>query len=175
MKPRKILVAATIGLLSIGIVITAIPFFQSMSPTEQEHNNLPRVKTVGISPGEHKLLDYFPTVTSNHDWQLRAFVYRKLNGDLKVWRLFSKNGTVGMPDLTWSRPMFGCKEFGPTMIDGIVDETKSITCHDDGVPDYWRKEWRWTIEGKNLGTMVEDMDSVSGSIEGDFFVIQNSS
>ena len=175
MKSRKNLIATIFGLLSIGTVIAAIPFIQSMGPTAQAFNDLPRVKVAGIGPGQHKLQNYIPTHSSADDWQLHAFVYKKFDGELRVWRLFSKNGAVGMPDLSWSRPMLECRDFGPTIINGIVDETKPITCHDDNVSDYWRKEWRWTVDGKNLGKMVEDMDQVSGSIEGEYFVIQNRS
>ena len=169
------LVIATIVLISIGVIIAAIPFIQSMNPTAQAHNNLPRVRVTGIDPGQYRLENYIPSHSSSDDWKLVAFVYKKRNGELRVWRLFSKNGAVGMPDLSWTRPMLECQEFGPTRVDGIVDETKPITCHDDNISDFWKEEWRWTIDGKNMGKRVEDMDQVSGTIEGEFFVIRNSS
>lgn len=174
MKPKPILISSTIGLLAIGVILAAIPFLRSMGPTAQAFNDLPRINIAGIAPGEYRLESYIPTHTSADEWRLQAFVYKKINGEINAWRLFSKNGAVGMPDLRWVRPMFECKKFGPTEINGNIDETKPITCHDDDVSDYWRKEWRWTIDGKNMGNMVEDMDSISGSIEGDFFVVRNS-
>ena len=169
------LVIATIVLISIGVIIAAIPFIQSMNPSAQAQNNLPRVRVTGINPGQYRLENYIPSHSSSDDWKLVAFVYKKRNGELRVWRLFSKNGAVGMPDLSWTRPMLECQEFGPTRVDGIVDETQPITCHDDNISDFWKEEWRWTIDGKNMGKRVEDMDQVSGTIEGEFFVIRNSS
>lgn len=171
MKSRTYLVTTTIGLLSIGVVAVAIPFLKSMGPTAQALNDLPRVKITGIDPGEYRLQNYIPTHGSSDGWQLQLFIYRRFNGDLKVWRLFSKNDAVGMPDLSWTRPMLECRDFGPTVVNGLVDESRPITCHDDNVSDYWKNEWRWTIDGKNMGKMVEDMVPVSGSIEGEFFVI----
>lgn len=161
-------------MLAIAVVITVLPFLQSMKPSAEAINRLPRIKLTGIGPGDYRLLSYIPRLTDHDDWEITAFVYKKNNGELRVWRLLAKNGAVGMPDLRWLRPLVECKNFGPTVVNGVVDESKPITCHDDGVSAYWRQEWRWSIDGKNMGKTVEDMDALSGSIEGDYFVIQNS-
>ncbi len=173
MISRTSLVAAIAGMLLIALVVAIVPFLQSMNPTARAYNDLPRIKLTGLAPGDYRLADYLPQHTAPGDWTIKAFVYKKHSGEINVWRLPARNGAVGMPDLSWWRPLFECRNFGPTVVNGIVDETGPITCHDDKVSDYWRREWRWTIDGKNLGKMVEDLDPVFGSVQGEFFVVRN--
>jgi hypothetical protein len=121
------------------------------------------------------LIPYTPKHVGFNDWILQVFVYRKLDGTLKVWRVPTKNDSVGMPDLHWWRPMLECENFGPTKVNGMVDETLPIKCHDKETSEFWGTEWQWTIEGENMGKRVEDMDFVSGSVEGEFYVFQGRS
>ncbi|MEM7016675.1 MAG: hypothetical protein AAF512_04955 [Pseudomonadota bacterium] len=175
MNKRKILTIALAGIALLTLFLAAIPFTQSMWPTERAEAALPQVKVSNINPGEYSVLPYTARNVGFHDWTLKVFVYRKLDGTYNVWRVPTKYDSVGMPDLHWWRPMLECKNFGPTEVDGAVDETMPIKCHDEEYSDFWGTEWQWTIDGKNLGEMVEDMDFIPGSVEGEFYVFQGSS
>ena len=81
-----------------------------------------------------------------------------------------------MPDVHWWQPVYECKNFGPTIINGIVDETKEIKCHDKAsLYANWPDIWYWDIDGKNLVTKRTDLEETIGTIEGNYFVFRKSS
>ena len=73
-------------------------------------------------------------------------------------------------------PFYDCENFGPTFINGVVDESQPIKCHDSTMPSkWWSEHWQWSIEGKNLAGFVDDLKRAEGEIHGEYFVIgQNS-
>ena len=81
-----------------------------------------------------------------------------------------------MPDLLWVRPFYLCQMFGPTIENGIVDESKPIICHDEDLPSkWWAERWRWDIRGKALDPMMEDLRTTRGILDGKYFIVGKSS
>ncbi len=70
--------------------------------------------------------------------------------------------------------MFPCGNFGPTEVDGSIDETAPIRCHDRQGPEWWTDMWLWSIDGKNHSGQVDDMEPAKGIIEGGYFVVGKS-
>jgi hypothetical protein len=77
-----------------------------------------------------------------------------------------KNGLVGMPDLHWWKPFHNCAQFK------IIKESKKsiITCSDQSISDWWAGEWRWDMNGVNLGKFVDDLEPAKGIVEGGYFI-----
>lgn len=171
MNRRKVLLYLTFVMLTFGLGMAAFPFLQSFNPNAKAIAALPRIDISDIEIGQTKIvkLGVYPELWTGHEWSL--FFYRTQSNELLSWHIPTRDGAVGMPDLQWWRPMYDCKEFGPTVVDGEVDESKPITCHDTDLPSsWWEEEWRWNISGSSLGSMVVDMYKATGSFEGKYFV-----
>lgn len=175
METGRTLTAILVGLAVIGILGAAIPFLRSMEPSAKAIAALPRVKITGLNVGSYRSQVSSEKYADTSGWTWKVLLYRKSETTIKAWRIPTRNGAVGMPDLHWWRPFFKCEEFGPTLVNGVVDESLPIKCHDESASDFWRNEWKWDIDGKNLGTMVDDLNSIDGTIEGEFFVFSGRS
>ena len=170
---RKILIAAVLGLGTFGLLVASVAFIKSMSMSAKAIADLPRIDISSLENGQYGVFDLGKEYFGH---KLSLFIYKKHNGALKVFQVPSKNGMVAMPDISWWRPFYECKKFGPSIKNGVVDESLPIKCHDKNLPSkWWGNEWRWSIEGENLGKMVEDLRTVSGTVEGKYYVYKQSS
>ena len=160
----------------VGVVFFSIPFIRSMLPSERAVSNLPHVNISAISPGQFVLLEHPRPYEIWKGYLLSILVYRRSIDSVIVWEVPARGGSVGMPDRHWWRPFYDCENFGPTFINGVVDESQPIKCHDSTMPSkWWSEHWQWSIEGKNLAGFVDDLKRAEGEIHGEYFVIgQNS-
>ena len=162
-----------------------VPFFGSLKPSEKAEANRPRIDISDLNKGTFKIVEHskfgylyvkhpkFGVLYGDYMWGL--FFYKDNNGAVHVWDVPILNGHVAMPDMRWWVPTFECKHFGPSLTDGLVDESLPIKCHDvvhDVDPDmaWWLEQWQWSINGKNLKGMVSDMNQATGIIEQDYFI-----
>lgn len=85
----------------------------------------------------------------------------------------TRNSEVGLPDHHWWQVYFDCKKFGPAVSNGVIDETKPITCSDDLESKYGirNNRWQWSIDGKALANYLDDMDRIEGAVEGGYYVL----
>jgi hypothetical protein len=172
MNRRKLLVKGTVIIGLVGLSLTMIPFIMSLSPSPKADAALPRINVNQLAPGQF-LYQKHPIpgkLYNGYEWSI--LIYKKYDGSIKVWNLQTKNGGIGMPDIHWWRFIMDCQDFGPTKVNGQVDENLSIQCRDKSVSDWWRKQWAWDIDGKNVEGMVDDLEVTKGRVEGDYFVFQ---
>jgi hypothetical protein len=168
---KRILTYLVNGLAFIGIVALSVPFILSLNPSERVDASLPRVDLSSLEPGRHrtvrnpKLPEYYDGIV----WSV--LLIKKKDGQVKAWVIPTKNNTVMMPDIHWWRPMTPCETFGPTKLNGLIDEEAPIKCHDDSVPEWWADKWQWSIDGKNLSDQVDDMEPAVGVVEHGYFVL----
>lgn len=171
--------ALTIGMILIsilGLVLVTTPFIGSLRPNARGAAALPRIDISHIKPGTFELVPHpgYGAYFNGYDWSL--FIYRAVDGHFLFWDVPTKDGAVGMPDLRWWRPFHQCHNFGPTFVDDSVDEAQPITCHDSELPSqWWADQWKWDINGKAIGSMVDDMQSTRGSVKGKYFVFAKNS
>ncbi len=171
MGRKKVLAYLVGGLALIGLAIAFAPFVLSLNPSKRVDASLPRIKVSSLEPGKSMLVNHpqLPGSYSKTFWSI-LFV-RKHDGELKAWKVLTKDSAVLMPDLHWWRPFVPCKHFGPTEKDGRIDETAPIQCHDEPITEWWSKVWRWDIDGKNLSGQADDMESAKGVVEDGYFVV----
>ena len=163
-------------ILLIGVGFSFVPFFGSLGPGEKENAALPRIDISSIQPGSFEFRPHLAIgrLHSGYDWHV--LIYRKVDGSVNVWDVPMMDGMVGMPDLEWWRPFHKCQSFGPTVINGVVDESLPIMCHDVSLPsDGWSEQWRWDIDGNKLGTYVVNMYKTNGISEHGYFVFRKKS
>ena len=172
MDRKKLLLGAVFSLAIIGFLGTLTPFVSSMSPNAKADAHLERIDISKIEAGKPILTKPYAEYENgyNHyDWAL--LIYKKYDGNLNVWHVPTKGNFVGMPDIHWYRPSFKCAQFGPTFVNGKVDESKPIKCHYSSDPDSWFMGLEWDIDGNNIKGHVKDMRKAKGTIEGKYFVL----
>ena len=174
MNHRKLLTIGTITILLLGLVFVATPFIKSFAPSAKAISKISRIDISEIQEGNYKFFDHPTLASSSTGYKWAIMAYKKSDDSLKTWNIPMQGSSVGMPDLRWWRqPIENCKNFGPTLIKDVIDETKPIKCHDKKLPpQWWVDEWQWDIDGKSLGRMGDDLMPTKGVIEGDFFVFK---
>lgn len=178
-KLRKALLITVAVLCLLGLSVFMIALFSTLSPSGngKVEGQLPRIDVSNLLPGHYSIYRVPELAYTTMNFENQFMVYRKLNGELRVWQVPTDNGKVGMPDLYWWRPFYRCENFGPTMINGLVDESQPMRCHDQKLPsEAWGERWQWDLNGNALKVAdqgklrVDDMLTMGGSVEGKYFV-----
>ncbi len=173
MNRKKALALSTLLILIVGICLLFIPFAKSLLPSEKTISKTPRLDLADINKGNLKFFPHptFPEISNKYKWAV--LIYRKKDNSIKAWDVPVKNGNVGMPDLQWWRPTYQCKNFGPTIVEGLIDESQPIKCHDKKqLSKWWANEWRWDIDGNSLGSMVADLQKTRGYQKNNEFIFK---
>jgi hypothetical protein len=171
MNTKQALAASVISLTALALGLLSAPFIGSLQPSNRASANLPTMDLSMIEPGNFQLLPHPTGVQLHHGFEVGLLVYRTHTGEFYLWDVPAKEGKVGMPDISWWRPFYLCKNFGPAIRAGRVDESQPIECHDTQLPSsWWAREWRWSINGEALGSHVDDMQNTAGTLESQSFV-----
>lgn len=169
MKTRKQLVLAIIVFSIVGFAFASYPFLASMAPSKRAESEIPRINIKEMSPGTYKITTHSRSVEYYYKFKSAVMIVKRHDGKIDAWDLFVKNGAVGMPDYHWWQVYYTCKDFGPTIVNGVIDETMPISCHDS--KEDVRK---WSIDGKSLTEYFDDLHKAEGFVEGDYFVLSRS-
>ncbi len=164
MDRYKFLSRMTLALFVIGVIAAMYPFWASMRPNAKAYGALPRLDVSKVNHGEFLIVQMPNGFQLHSGYEFQVAIYKDTNGNVNVWNVPVKNRAVAMPDIHWWRPMFPCKNFG------ISQDKASIACLDPDTPEWWQKHWRWTLDGKNIEQMVDDLERARGILEGDYFV-----
>ena len=167
---KSILTKTTASIALLGLIVASIPFIESLRPNARAVANLPHIDLSEISPG-HYSLKHPEQADLFRGYKWAVFVYRKYDGSVKLWNVPVRKGKVGMPDLHWWQPIYECENFGPTVVNGRVQEDQPITCHDPEIHESWKKVWKWDINGKNVKDSYYDLEPTKGSVEGNYFIV----
>lgn len=171
MDRKKFLIGAVFSLILIGVIGAATPFYSSMSPNTKAEAALERLDISKIKTGVPLILSRNPVQTiqiQGYTWSFLLF--KKQNGNINVFDIPVKHHNVGMPDYIWYRPFNNCSNFGPTIVDDIIDESAPIKCHDyESDPPWWASRM-WNIDGKAITSHTPDMLPTKGKVEGKYFV-----
>lgn len=143
------------GLLALGLCLT--PFVSSFSPSERAHAVRPRVALPELAPGQ------FAYVADPRYPGIDLMFVRKPNGHLNVWYVSVRDGVHLLPDFHWWRPGRPCKNLSPQFDKGV------ITCADSDLPEWYKSNYLWTLDGKALSQNTTDMlPSIGNEEMGDF-------
>jgi hypothetical protein len=143
-------------MLCIGLIALSIPFFSTFKPSQAAFAKLPSVKIGTIPNGGHSFVD---DPLSEDRIPTRLMMVRKLDGQLRVFKVPFRDGQVVLPDIHWWKQGLLCVKFEPDFAKG------DISCS-SGYSGKWASEnYRWTMDGKNILGFVDDMDEVRGTEE----------
>jgi len=158
---RPVLIRTAIALFVLGMIGLGGLFAASLSPSEKALSERARGRIPDLKPGQ------FAYVKSpqgdSEDWM---FV-RRLNGELNVWHIPTKNGRHVMGDMHWWSADAPCNNFGPRFEAGVIN------CADEEFSDERRKHYSWTLDGKSLDVRqgYRDMIPVIGFEETGAYVV----
>ncbi|WP_020406415.1 hypothetical protein [Hahella ganghwensis] len=172
MTHREFLATSTAMLFIVALIAIITLFAASLKPNKKAEAELSRIEIPQFEPGQSVLLPHpaYGELRGGYLWSL--LLYKGLDNHLHAWDVPTKDGYIGLPDIKWWNPVYQCKEFGPTVVNGVVDEALPITCHDKELPsEEWREEWQWDISGQNLGEYVSDMLKTKMKVEGRYLVL----
>ncbi len=175
MTRKKLLINVTVVMLSLGFVLVMTPFIISLKPNLKAEALLPRIDLSDLVPGKYVIQKHPAYGNSYNGYQWGVLMYFKNDGTFKIWDVPIGNGGVGMPDMHWYRPMFSCKDFGPSLTNGLIDESMPLKCHDDDIYEWWKPHLVWDIDGKNIKGEVDNLKPTRGHIEGNNFVFGKNS
>lgn len=163
---KKLLRISVVLLLLIGLGFSLVPFIVSQLPNDRADAAAPYFELPDLEAGEYKVIphpgwqdDFLEKQFPNKNFEWSLFIYKKLNGELRVWVLITDNAKVGMPYSFWWQPIGLCNDFGPTHVSGKVDEQLPIRCHDtrESTGEYIFS-YTWNIDGRSLNTgYIRDM------------------
>ena len=142
------------------------PFVLSMRPPVDAGKDLPRIDVSALYPGT--LITY--DEQREDKWSSRYIIYKDRESEITTFLVPLYEGKVRMPDLKWWRWGVLCTNFGPTIIEGMVDPSSHFKCQGPEKHEWWDKENVWDINGVNLGRMTEDMEKINFSVEGKYLV-----
>ena len=168
MKRKSLLLYSTISLFIIGALFISYIFGATLNPSKKTLASYPEVDLRKLKQNTFIFYPH-PIMASPERYTWHILFYKSKNNDIRAWNIPVKNNTVEMPDIHWWYGFHNCKKFGPTIINGLVDETKPITCHDKDTPEWWKKHWQWDINGKNIKGMVDDMNQTKGYMKNGYF------
>ncbi len=156
-------------MFGVGILVAMSPFISSMKPSAKAKAELPRIDISVLDSGVLHFYDNPARGAFFNGYKWKLLVYKSPDGLIRVWDIPVRNGSVGMPDIHWWRPVHSCQTFA--LINKVEGFNKiQITCLDTDIPEWWAKHWRWYTNGKNIEQMVDDLDESSGVIEGKYFI-----
>ncbi len=126
-----------------------------------------------MKPGSYKITTHSRSVEYYLGFKSAVILVKRLDGHIDAWGISTRNGEVGLPDNHWWQTYLVCKNFGPTVINGVIDETKPISCHDDLESRYGitNNKWKWSIDGKALVNYLDDMERIEGTVKGGYYVL----
>ena len=154
----------------VGLFFVTLPFVGSMKPSAKANAALPRIDISNLHTGEAKIYDLPNSAEYFGGYKLSLFIFKTTGGEVRAWELPTKNGNVGMPDLHWWKPYHPCKDFG------LSSSQEQFACQDSDLPsDWWESKWQWDLRGNSIASNIDSMPSVTGAIEGKYFVYRKRS
>jgi len=170
---KKTLTAFIRIMLLIGLGLLAYPFVASLMQSDKAAGESTRFDIASMAPGSYRLLPLPRRKKLYGEYGQAMLLLKQANGKLHAWTVLVHQGAVGMPDKYWWQPVYDCQHFGPSLINGRIDESKPLECHDSNATVANRKQdWQWTIDGKALSATMTDMIPTRGAVEGEYFVLQ---
>ena len=154
---RRSIVLATVVLVFVGGGIATVPFISSLSPSDRaKASSTLRIQKENI-PEQGGLEIAYAGYNSNRIRAYNLIFVRNKKIDLFV--IPYTNGVYYMPDLTWQRAIYPCKDF-------VIDNA-GFNCLDEYVNEYYS----WDRNGKAIESWIPDLEKIGYHDEGAYLII----
>ena len=167
MSRRKLLVSLLTVTVVAGLLFVAKPFVWSLNPSANAGATLPHIDISDLEPGEYRYHN-----SEGRGWlEVSWLIIRNYSGEIYVYAVPRHKGKYFMPDITWFRWGGLCDEFAPEVVNGKLKENGVSRCYDEGIGEWASGEWRWSLDGKNLGNYTSDMERTRFAVEGKHLIV----
>ena len=163
---RSSLAVLVCSISLLGVVLVSVPFASSLQPNARANALRPHLPIGNLVPGQFNIIQNGAGRGSGSAF----FVYRPLDGLVKVWRIPTYDRMYVMPDLKWGRYGALCRQFGLDK-DGYVFRCLDVESEDANVTEWLARECIWDLSGRNLGTHTQDMDEMKGEQDSRYFIV----
>lgn len=171
MRRRKFLITSFTFLCLTGLGFLTLLFVGSLKPSARAKNSLITLNISELARGDYLAVNNGHYGPDKDGYGVSLMIYRSRKNQIFAWSIPTRNGLYLMPDITWNKPFYECRDFGPTRVNGQIDESKPVQCHDLGQDQqFWQKVWQWDLSGKNISRQAEDLRLSKGTVRGGFFV-----
>jgi len=169
-ETRKYLVAATITVLIIGAIISSIPFLQSLAPADHLPEHTTELDISDLPPASSKLFQMksnkkIQNADGSVTWQSgnALLVVKDASSTIYLYSVPTWEGKVMMPYRYWGQHEGYCPD-----LKAVFESEKEpiIKCTSSEWAEFLTKQWKWSLEGKNLGTDLPNMIKVGYRFNG---------
>ena len=151
----------------IAIIGVSFPFFESMKPGANAGSTLPHIHIGNLKNGS--FITYKDPIKSY--WEASYIILKNHDSKIHVYIVPLRNNQVMLPDVRWWRWGSLCNNFGPDMEGNIIKKNGTIQCQDKNLPESWSTEWKWSYNGKNLGSYTDDLEKPKYKVEGQYVIV----
>jgi hypothetical protein len=161
---RKNLIALAAFITLVGIALASVPFLNPSNPVDHLPGHTTALDASGVLPGSSKLFRLNHSMKrerkdgSTAGYHGAALLLVK-DKDAKVYLYYLPmwEGEVMMPDKHWWQHEGYCQEL---VTDFMAGKDPVIHCKSSDRAEFLTKQWKWSIDGKNLGSNLPDLIAV---------------
>jgi hypothetical protein len=150
---RRAIILLTLSLAVVGLILLAVPFVSSLTPTDYAKEKAKYRIDISSIP-----LNGVVEV----EWHRNRVVLVK-SPELSAFFLPFWDGIYRLPDLTWERALVPCAS--------MSFEKGMIACTDQDLPDWWRENARWDYRGQSKSQWIPNLETAPFRVEGKYVVL----
>jgi hypothetical protein len=146
---KKTLKFALVAMTLIAFGALSVAFVGSRSPSQKAQSLVAEIDLDEIDQGT------FVEVESQYG---KVFALRDLEGERRVFLVPHHDGQYWLPDPSWERPYYPCKDFGPDSVGQKLVAGGLFRCRSSSVDWITTDEsMTWEYSGENKAGNIEDM------------------
>ena len=160
MNRRKLLARLVVLVGGIGIIILLAPFVLSLKPASHLPESYTEINITRMQPMSLKLVvlresKKVENVSSTTYYSGDGLVVIRGNkSDYYLYWVPIWEGKIMMPYRRWGQHEGYCPKF---LLGGENQGAPIIFCENSEWAEFLTKQWKWSIEGKNLGEDLPDL------------------
>ena len=168
---RKNLIALAFFIALVGMAFASVPFLNPSNPVDHLPDHTTNLDGSDVLPGSSKLFRLNHSMkrekkdgsTAGYHGDALLLVKDK-NAKVYLYYLPTWEGKVMMPYKHWWQHEGYCPEL---VAEFIAGKDPVIHCKSSDWAELLTKQWKWSIDGKNLGSDLPDLIAVGYKQQGD--------
>jgi hypothetical protein len=155
MNHKRLLIIALAVMMLTGTALASVPFIASLAPSAKARADARIWIEVSSIPIDGAL---------EVDGHLRNLLLVR-NPDPKAFLMPYWDAAYRLPDLTWEPAWVPCRTF--------EIENGEFRCTDPDLPEAWREQAQWDLDGKNSGSSrwMPDLQVAPYRVRGNFVIV----
>ena len=167
---RKNLIALTFFIALVGFAFASVPFLKSQNSADHPPKHTTDLNVSNLLPGSSKLFRLNQSMKREKNdgstiWYHGDALFLVKDKDSKIYLYYlpTWEGKVMMPYKHWWQHEGYCPDLVAEFIEG---RDSIIHCKSSDGAEFLTRQWKWSIDGKNLGSDLPDLIAVSYKQQG---------